>query len=362
MRRQQVLREAMPRKGVDLSWHDAEVSFLEGALARGGREVADVIERAWRAGAVFDAWTEEFSLRAVARRVRGRRASTPSALAAGARPGRAAAVGRTSPRASRPAFLRAERERAAGGRDDRRTARFGDCTGCGVCPTLGVDDRDRREAAVAEATSALRVRYGKTGRLRFLSHLEVMRACERSVRRAGLPYSVTQGFSPKMKVAFGPALPVGTAGRARVLRRVAHLVRPGTRGARAARGRDRPRTSRREAVAYVAEQRAVALGGADDRAISRWWSTAPAVGPEEFGKALAGVVRQRDAGGRAQGQDQGFRACAGAPGGARVVSEKDGLLVVDVTTRIGQEGSLRPEALVHAALAALGPARRPSSR
>jgi len=61
-RRQSVLRDAMPRKGVDLSWHDAEVSLLEGAMARGGREIADAIEIAWRNGARFDAWTERFSL------------------------------------------------------------------------------------------------------------------------------------------------------------------------------------------------------------------------------------------------------------------------------------------------------------
>ena len=65
---------------------------------------------------------------------------------------------------------------------------------------------------MASGEFRLRVRYGKIGRLRWLSHLEVLHALERSVRRAGLAYAVTQGFSPHMKVAFGPALPVGTAG------------------------------------------------------------------------------------------------------------------------------------------------------
>ena len=58
----------------------------------------------------------------------------------------------------------------------------------------------------------LRIRYRKSGRLRFLSHLELIRAIERVIRRAGLDYAVTQGFNPHMKVAFGPALPVGTGG------------------------------------------------------------------------------------------------------------------------------------------------------
>jgi radical SAM-linked protein len=62
----------------------------------------------------------------------------------------------------------------------------------------------------------LRVAFRKAGRLRFLSHLEVARALERTVRRAALPYAITQGFNPHMRVAFGPALPVGAAGDAEV--------------------------------------------------------------------------------------------------------------------------------------------------
>lgn len=58
----------------------------------------------------------------------------------------------------------------------------------------------------------LRVVFGKTGRLAMLSHLEVARALERAVRRAKLPYAVSQGFSPHMRIAFGAALPVGVGG------------------------------------------------------------------------------------------------------------------------------------------------------
>lgn len=58
----------------------------------------------------------------------------------------------------------------------------------------------------------LRICFRKSGRLRFLSHLETGRAWERAARRARLPYAVSQGFTPRMRIAFGPALPVGTAG------------------------------------------------------------------------------------------------------------------------------------------------------
>ena len=58
----------------------------------------------------------------------------------------------------------------------------------------------------------LRVVFCKQGRLALLSHLEVARALERTVRRAGLPFAVSQGFSPHMRIAFGAALPVGVGG------------------------------------------------------------------------------------------------------------------------------------------------------
>ena len=57
----------------------------------------------------------------------------------------------------------------------------------------------------------LRVRYGKRDRLKYLGHLELIHTIERIVRRAGLPYAVTQGFSPHMRVGFSSALPVGTS-------------------------------------------------------------------------------------------------------------------------------------------------------
>ena len=55
----------------------------------------------------------------------------------------------------------------------------------------------------------LRACFIEQGRLAWLSHLEVAHALERAVRRAGLPFAVSQGFSPHMRIAFGAALPVG---------------------------------------------------------------------------------------------------------------------------------------------------------
>lgn len=67
-----------------------------------------------------------------------------------------------------------------------------------------------------EGEFRIRVTYAMTGRLVMLSHLETARAIERTVRRSDLPFAITQGFSPHMKLAFGSALPVGVGGLAEI--------------------------------------------------------------------------------------------------------------------------------------------------
>lgn len=68
----------------------------------------------------------------------------------------------------------------------------------------------------AELLYRLRVTYSQLGRCAMLSHLEVARYVERVVRRAGLPYAISHGFSPHMRIAFGSALPVGVGGTAEI--------------------------------------------------------------------------------------------------------------------------------------------------
>jgi len=63
----------------------------------------------------------------------------------------------------------------------------------------------------------LLVHYGKEGVLKYLSHLELVRALERSFRRARIEINVSGGFNPRSKISYGPALPVGTGSRSEYL-------------------------------------------------------------------------------------------------------------------------------------------------
>ena len=52
--------EQLNRKSLRYQWHDAEVTVLEGVLARGDRRLGAVIEGAYRKGCIYDAWNEMF--------------------------------------------------------------------------------------------------------------------------------------------------------------------------------------------------------------------------------------------------------------------------------------------------------------
>ena len=61
IRRINLLRNSVKYRAVDVNWHDPKTSFVEAVMSRGGREVAEVVEEAWKRGARFDAWTECFN-------------------------------------------------------------------------------------------------------------------------------------------------------------------------------------------------------------------------------------------------------------------------------------------------------------
>jgi radical SAM family uncharacterized protein len=57
--RQALLRREIRGRGLKLDYNDPEASLLEAVLARGDRRLGDVVERAWKLGARFDAWDDQ---------------------------------------------------------------------------------------------------------------------------------------------------------------------------------------------------------------------------------------------------------------------------------------------------------------
>ena len=63
----------------------------------------------------------------------------------------------------------------------------------------------------------LRITFSKGENLRFISHLDLARTWERSLRRAGMPVAYTKGYHPHPKMVFAAALPLGCTGEAEVM-------------------------------------------------------------------------------------------------------------------------------------------------
>jgi len=235
-RRQQLLKEHITDRSITFHYHDARLSVIEGVFARGDRRLAPVLYEAWKNGAKFDGWSDLFDdsryfaafekcgvdWEYFSRRTRTIGEPLPWA--------------HTSPGVLER-FLKSEWQKALSAsltEDCRRTH----CTGCGICPTLGVDVidyagteakravlSDEKIPAVGEASPVadktgnpaerrLFVYRGlitKGEELRYVSHLDYANLFVRACKRAHLPMAYSEGFNPHMKVAFASALSLGAA-------------------------------------------------------------------------------------------------------------------------------------------------------
>lgn len=224
--KQRVLLDALDRdRAIKPGRHDPRETFIEGLISRGDRRTADLIEAAWRHGAVADAWKERLNFGAWERAIEEVGFDVERAL--GER-----VVGSRLPwdhidTHVSPAWLREDYQRAME-LEWEPDCRQGKCNQCGVMESeraLCLDMLKRSKAGRTEVSTTPRpeappvletsarawLRIEKTGRARFLSHLEAMEAWIRALRRAQIPLAWTQGYHPHPKVAFSSALPQGLA-------------------------------------------------------------------------------------------------------------------------------------------------------
>ena len=68
-----------------------------------------------------------------------------------------------------------------------------------------------------QAVQRLRVLFRKGERMRFISHLDVLRYWERSLKRVEIPVKYSEGFTPHPKLIFGAPLPLGFIGENELL-------------------------------------------------------------------------------------------------------------------------------------------------
>ncbi|MCK4272855.1 TIGR03960 family B12-binding radical SAM protein [bacterium] len=229
------LKSHLPLRGMRVKWRDPHVSFLEGVFTRGDRQLSKVLFLAWQTGCTFDGWTERFKfsrwVAAFSQAGIDPRRYVDQWPLDGPLPWEHISYG------VQRQYLERERRKALLGQltGDCRTGR---CHACGVhpegrkdksapeqCHVLQVKDRPaygrnrkkRAQNRLQIAGSRMRIHYVKKAPLQYLSHLDLIRLFERTIRRADLPIAYTEGFHPHPKIAFGPPLPLGMTSRAEYL-------------------------------------------------------------------------------------------------------------------------------------------------
>lgn len=218
---QQFLRLELKKRKLNFKWQDAPLSFMEGVFARGDRRLGKVLLKARELGCRFDgwgelfnfaAWQEAFAATGIDPHFYHRQRDESELL-----PWDHLDCGVTRE------FLLGERAKALSG-SSTLDCRNGVCTGCGVCDFKLIKMRlnspdvaetqdqaplPMQEPQQQDDAHRVRVRYRKTGAMRFLSHLEMINLFSRAVARARIPIRFSRGFHPHPKFSFATALSVG---------------------------------------------------------------------------------------------------------------------------------------------------------
>lgn len=224
------LKNALPRKGINLKWHDPEQSLLEGVFSRGDRRLSALLETVWKKGARLDGWSDYFNL------ARWKEAASECSLQLDDFL-RSRCLDEILPwqhlsSGVDESFLKDELDKAHA-EAYTPDCRYHACQKCGLCDFKTIKpvviDRKREQKNEPEDTNQTQqtvlstkpqqneeqhfrymVSYSRMGDICYLGHLEILQIVFRILRRAQIQTNFSKGFNPSPKVSFGPAMPVGT--------------------------------------------------------------------------------------------------------------------------------------------------------
>ena len=220
-------------RGVKVNFTDVRISAMEDFVGRGDRRLGSVVKRAWELGAGMDAWWESLD--------RAHAAWTEAIEEAGlGGKYRDVEQGHFFWQDDIPnpddslAKLPLPWDHLDTGIDkqwlwdDLQKAlqeatvpdcSFDGCSHCGVCsvdfghnevvPPPTIPEFVGHFQPKNDRLQRQRLRFGKRGDLRFLSHLDLVRLFDRAVRRAALPVAYSGGFHPMPRIIPGSALTLG---------------------------------------------------------------------------------------------------------------------------------------------------------
>ena len=205
-------------KNVKYNFTDVRISAIEDFLGRGDRRLSQVIKRAWQLGVGMDSWFENadlaFTAWTSAISDAGLKLAMPKPQIDQALPWDHLDTGIDKQ------WLKDDWQSSIEAKTVPDCS-FEGCSRCGVCgPDFGhnivvpplpiptfLGDLGRHEAPVP--VQRLRVTFGKLGKMALISHLDLMRLFERTLRRANIPIAFTNSFNPQPRLSIASALPLG---------------------------------------------------------------------------------------------------------------------------------------------------------
>jgi len=216
-RRLHEVKDRLRGQHIQAKWNSAAQTWLEGVFSRGDRRLAPVLMRAHRLGCRLDAWSEQLRLEPWRQAFR-EAGVDPDFYLRERHPDEVLPWDHLDSGVSR-AFLAQERSLAYQGVETPDCRQAG-CQDCGVCDQEHISLKLHDSQVIPTAPPAppaqtgpqpgrYRLTYAKLDEVRWLSHLELVSAMYRSLRRAGLPLVFSSGFHPLPRVSFHGALPVG---------------------------------------------------------------------------------------------------------------------------------------------------------
>ncbi len=237
------IKDRVPTSFVKFSWRDPEVSYIEGITARGDRRLGEVIYKAWKNGAKFDAWSDQFHYeywvkafeesnidpdiytrrreldeklpwdfisKGVTKTYLKREFKrsqellvTPDCKDIGCH-----ACGLMKKEACQEIIHKKEKPKSSENSDDGQSnsdgAKFG-------------RSKKRIQPIVEPSARKVRLQYQKGEKIRFTGHLDLIRIFERSFKKSGIKLVYSQGFHPHPKIAYSPPLAIAYTSHAEYL-------------------------------------------------------------------------------------------------------------------------------------------------
>jgi radical SAM family uncharacterized protein/radical SAM-linked protein len=197
---------------IHVKHEDTKLSKVLAALGRGGREMGAVIGTVFKNGGRFDHWSENFKYETWVEAFEKNHIDIDEAL-------KAVPFTRNLPwshieKGVSTEHLQKERQRTSMQLMEYTPRAFTPAEEQAAASNNGMEfGRGKKKVAsrnlAAPTKNRFRIRWGKTARYKYMSHLDNLRMLERAIRIARLPVAYSQGFNPTMKLSFGPPLPLG---------------------------------------------------------------------------------------------------------------------------------------------------------